>query len=191
METTTARRVPRGRGPDGAEARPARRRTSSESSADSTRRRRPGPDLVVFPECALSGYGFASREEGLAHAVDGRLRRRCGRWSRPARDMGASAFSECWNATAIACSTPRAGRPGRAGRHLSQGSSAIPGHRHVRRPRRPAVRRSRRGRAQGRHAHLLRRRLSGAGPRADACSAPIFWSCRPTGRPTRNARPST
>ena len=26
-------------------------------------------DLVVFPECALSGYGFASREEGLAHAV--------------------------------------------------------------------------------------------------------------------------
>ncbi len=25
--------------------------------------------LVVFPECALSGYGFSSREEGLAHAV--------------------------------------------------------------------------------------------------------------------------
>src|SRR5271165_7594465 len=28
-----------------------------------------GARLVVFPECALSGYGFASREEGLAHAV--------------------------------------------------------------------------------------------------------------------------
>jgi predicted amidohydrolase len=24
---------------------------------------------VVFPECALAGYGFASREDGLAHAV--------------------------------------------------------------------------------------------------------------------------
>ena len=28
-----------------------------------------GAHLVVFPECALSGYGFASREEGLSHAV--------------------------------------------------------------------------------------------------------------------------
>ncbi|MGZ3317440.1 MAG: carbon-nitrogen hydrolase family protein, partial [Isosphaeraceae bacterium] len=33
-----------------------------------------GAKLIVFPECALSGYGFGSREEGLAHAVasDGR-----------------------------------------------------------------------------------------------------------------------
>ena len=30
-----------------------------------------GAKLVVFPECALSGYGFGSREEGLAHAVAG------------------------------------------------------------------------------------------------------------------------
>lgn len=32
-----------------------------------------GAHLVVFPECALSGYGFSSREEGLAHAaaIDG------------------------------------------------------------------------------------------------------------------------
>lgn len=28
-----------------------------------------GANLAVFPECALSGYGFSSREEGLAHAV--------------------------------------------------------------------------------------------------------------------------
>jgi predicted amidohydrolase len=28
-----------------------------------------GAALVVFPECALSGYGFSTREEGLAHAV--------------------------------------------------------------------------------------------------------------------------
>src|SRR6516165_3661072 len=28
-----------------------------------------GAKLVVFPECALAGYGFSSREEGLAHAV--------------------------------------------------------------------------------------------------------------------------
>jgi predicted amidohydrolase len=28
-----------------------------------------GAKLVVFPECALSGYGFSSREEGFAHAV--------------------------------------------------------------------------------------------------------------------------
>ena len=28
-----------------------------------------GAHLVVFPECALSGYGFSSREEGVAHAV--------------------------------------------------------------------------------------------------------------------------
>jgi predicted amidohydrolase len=28
-----------------------------------------GAQLVVFPECALSGYGFSSREEGFAHAV--------------------------------------------------------------------------------------------------------------------------
>jgi predicted amidohydrolase len=30
---------------------------------------RAGARQVVFPECALSGYGFASRQEGLAHAV--------------------------------------------------------------------------------------------------------------------------
>jgi predicted amidohydrolase len=28
-----------------------------------------GARLAVFPECALSGYGFGSREQGLAHAV--------------------------------------------------------------------------------------------------------------------------
>jgi predicted amidohydrolase len=28
-----------------------------------------GAHLVVFPECALSGYGFSSREEGFEHAV--------------------------------------------------------------------------------------------------------------------------
>jgi predicted amidohydrolase len=28
-----------------------------------------GARLAVFPECALSGYGFSSREEGLDHAV--------------------------------------------------------------------------------------------------------------------------
>jgi predicted amidohydrolase len=28
-----------------------------------------GAHLVVFPECALSGYGFSSREDGLKHAV--------------------------------------------------------------------------------------------------------------------------
>ncbi len=30
---------------------------------------RAGARLVVFPECALSGYGFASRGDGFAHAV--------------------------------------------------------------------------------------------------------------------------
>src|SRR5262245_1526482 len=30
---------------------------------------REGAQLAVFPECALSGYGFSSRAEGLAHAV--------------------------------------------------------------------------------------------------------------------------
>ncbi len=30
---------------------------------------RAGARLVVFPECALSGYGFASRNEGRAHSV--------------------------------------------------------------------------------------------------------------------------
>lgn len=30
---------------------------------------RAGARLVVFPECALSGYGFTSRDEGRAHAV--------------------------------------------------------------------------------------------------------------------------
>ena len=29
-----------------------------------------GAHLIVFPECALSGYGFGSREEGFAHAVE-------------------------------------------------------------------------------------------------------------------------
>jgi predicted amidohydrolase len=28
-----------------------------------------GAQLAVFPECALSGYGFSSKKEGLAHAV--------------------------------------------------------------------------------------------------------------------------
>jgi predicted amidohydrolase len=28
-----------------------------------------GARLAVFPECALSGYGYSSREEGIAHAV--------------------------------------------------------------------------------------------------------------------------
>src|SRR5262249_41656283 len=47
-----------------------------------------GAHLVVFPECALSGYGFSSREEGLEQAVPihgpaagkviaGRARSRC------------------------------------------------------------------------------------------------------------------
>jgi predicted amidohydrolase len=29
-----------------------------------------GANLIVFPECALSGYGFSSRDEGLAAAVN-------------------------------------------------------------------------------------------------------------------------
>jgi len=29
-----------------------------------------GAKLTVFPECALSGYGFESREDGYAHAVE-------------------------------------------------------------------------------------------------------------------------
>lgn len=29
-----------------------------------------GAQLAVFPECALSGYGFSSKAEGLAHAVE-------------------------------------------------------------------------------------------------------------------------
>lgn len=33
-------------------------------------RRARGADLVVFPECALAGYGFASREEALPHAEE-------------------------------------------------------------------------------------------------------------------------
>lgn len=28
-----------------------------------------GAHLVVFPECALSGYGFSARDEGMAHSV--------------------------------------------------------------------------------------------------------------------------
>jgi predicted amidohydrolase len=28
-----------------------------------------GAKLVVFPECALSGYGFSSRQDGIAHAI--------------------------------------------------------------------------------------------------------------------------
>ncbi len=30
---------------------------------------RQGANLVVFPECSLSGYGFSSRDEGMEHAV--------------------------------------------------------------------------------------------------------------------------
>jgi predicted amidohydrolase len=36
---------------------------------DIARAAKAGAKLVVFPECALSGYGFASRNEGLEHAV--------------------------------------------------------------------------------------------------------------------------
>jgi predicted amidohydrolase len=38
-----------------------------QSGLDRAARR--GAKLAVFPECALAGYGFGSREEGLAHAV--------------------------------------------------------------------------------------------------------------------------
>ncbi|QEH37395.1 (R)-stereoselective amidase [Aquisphaera giovannonii] len=37
--------------------------------ADLARAAESGARLAVFPECALSGYGFGSREEGLAHSV--------------------------------------------------------------------------------------------------------------------------
>ena len=60
--------LPRRRRPDGAETGPAGpeprcilERIDQAAGA--------GAHLVVFPECALSGYGFSSREEGLSHAV--------------------------------------------------------------------------------------------------------------------------
>jgi predicted amidohydrolase len=48
-----------------------------------------GARLVVFPECALSGYGFSSREEGLAHAasIDGPF---------VSRIVAACALQECF-----------------------------------------------------------------------------------------------
>ena len=47
----------------------ARGATSSGSSRGSSRRRTRGPSSRSSPSARLSGYGFSSREEGLAHAV--------------------------------------------------------------------------------------------------------------------------
>ena len=114
-----------------------------------------GAKLVVFPECALSGYGFASREQGFDHAVS--------LDSAPVHTVVAACERhQCYCVFGLlerdgdrlfnACVLTG---PQRSGRELSQGASAVSGHRHVRRPRRPAVRGSRRGRPEGWHAHLL------------------------------------
>ena len=94
-----------------------------------------GAKLAVFPECALSGYGFGSREEGLAHAVaiDGRevakvaelaRRTRCGCIFGLLERDGSRLFNAC----------VLVGPDGVIGT-LSQGPPAVSGHRHVRRPR--------------------------------------------------------
>ena len=152
--------VPRRRRPDGAEARPARCEPRADlelARAGGGGGRAPGGLPGVRP---LGLRLLQSRRKG-SPTPSRSIARRCARLSRPASGIGASASSDCSSATATrlfnACVL--AGPDGVVGT-LSQGSSAVSGNRHVRRPRRPAVRRPRRGRAQGRHAHLLRRRFS-------------------------------
>ena len=77
-----------------------------------------------------------------------------------------------------ACSTPRARRPDRPGRHLSQGPLALPWRRSLHDAGRSSVRRPRPRRAARRHAHLLRRQLPRSRP---ACLT------RPGRRPGRAA----
>ncbi len=104
-----------------------------------------GAKLVVFPECALSGYGFSSREEGLDHAVSLE--------SAPVRKVVAACERhQCYcifgllerDGDRLFNACVLAGPNGVVGK-LSQGSSAVSGNRYVRRSRRPTLRGSRCG----------------------------------------------
>ena len=148
------------------------------------------------PRCAAGGLSrvralglrLRRREEGLAHAVSidgpevegGRSAARHGCFC--VFGMLERDGSRLFNACVLT-------GPGGSS-HLPQGPSAVSGDRHVRRPRRPAVRGSRRRRAQGRNAHLLRR-IFPETARVLTLLGPISWCCRRTGRPTPSARPST
>ena len=93
-----------------------------------------GAKLVVFPECALSGYGFGSREEGLAHAVasDGREVVKVAELARRTQCGCIFGLLER-GVTALQRLCPD--RPRWSQANLSQGPPAVSGRRHVRRPR--------------------------------------------------------
>ena len=129
------------------EARRGRPPTARRSSTGSHEAAGSGAKLVVFPECALTGYGFESQAEALPHAepipgptvrlvagacrAAGRPRR-----LRPARTRRRPPLQRL-----------RPGRTGGTGRVVPQGPPALPRRGPLRRPRRPALRRPRRGRA--------------------------------------------
>ena len=141
-------------------------RTSSGSSKGSSQAADAGAQLAVFPECALSGYGFATREEGWPMRC-GSTARRSRRWPTSPAGRAAAASSGCWRGTAQAVQRVRPGRARGDRGDLSEGAPALPRDRHVRGPRRPSVRGARPRGTAGRGAHLLRRLVSRDRSRAD------------------------
>ena len=64
-----------------------------------------GAQLVIFPECALPGYCFESKDEALPHTepIPGPSTRR---WPRIARSATFSPSSVCWKQRATSFTTP-------------------------------------------------------------------------------------
>ena len=188
MEPSAA---PRRRRPDGAEAGPAGR----EPRADLERLEpggAAGAHLVVFPECALSGYGFSQSRRGARPRRPDRRARRCGRSSRPAQRHRCYCIfgllerdgSRLFNACVLT------GPDGVVGTYrkvhlpfLGIDMFVDPGDR-------PFAVHDAGGLKVGMHI-CYDGAFPETGPRPVAAWAPISWCCRPTGRRTRNAPPST
>ena len=149
-----------------------------------------GARLVVFPECALTGYGFASRAEALkvAQTIPG-----------PGTDGVAAdcARRNVWAAFGLLerdgdrlVQRLRAGRPDRALCHLPQGSPAV-SRRWTGSPTRatgrsPSTTSAGCGWESGSASTAVSRRRRGCWP----CKGRTSWCCRPTG-PTQAIKQAT
>ena len=130
---------------------------------------RSGARLVVFPECALTGYGFETKDEAMRYAepIPGLSSKELGlglRRDRCVRDLRAPRTRR---RPALQRRRPGRARMGVVGL-VPQGPPAVPRGRSLRRPGRPAVRGPGGRRPPGRDAHLLRRDIPRNRPGPDA-----------------------
>ena len=175
--------VPSRRRPDGPEARRGRPQPRSRSSPGSKRRPRGGPARRL-PRVRPDRLRVRFEGRGRARSPSRSTAPRSSPSPRSAGGSASGRSSGSWNRTATGCINACA-LVGPDGPVATYRKVHLPflGRRPLRRPRRPPVRGPRRRGAQGRDAHLLRRRVPRDGPGAHAARAPNCSSCRRTGRP--------